>query len=126
MLNDAYGTILKVLNKLRVQLSLKKTLLLVDCQGKTINTNIDEVQAKDVAFPSIDKIYFVAWTFTNKFARYWYCGDIHMLSILKQAIEKATKKSPGYLLSSKLFEDESNDNKISLLGLCLHTPREIL
>ncbi len=78
-------------------------------KGNNINTNIVEVQAKDVVFSTIGNIEFVDWTFNNKFARFWYCEDIHLSSILKQAILKGINKSPDRLLSSKLFEDESND-----------------
>ncbi len=73
-----------------------------------MNTNIAEVQAKDVVFPTIDNIVFVDWISINKYARFWYCEDIHHSSILKQAIVKAINKSPDHLLSSKLFENDSN------------------
>jgi hypothetical protein len=66
VLNDVYGTIMKVLNEMRVQISLKKTLHVIDHQGKNITTNIAEVQTKDVVFPTIDNIEFVDWTSINK------------------------------------------------------------
>jgi hypothetical protein len=78
---------MKVLNELMVQISKKKILLVIDHQGRTINTNIAEVQAKDVAFPIPNNIEFVDWISTNKFSRFWYCQDIHHSSILKLAIE---------------------------------------
>jgi hypothetical protein len=111
LLNDAYGTIMKVLDELRVKISLKKTLLVIDCQRQTINTNIAEVQAKDVAFPFMDDDEFVDWTSTNKFAKLRLCEDIHLPSILKQAIVNAINKSPDSLLSIKLIEDESKDQQ---------------
>jgi hypothetical protein len=77
--------------------------------GKNIITNIAEVQAKDIVFPGIGNIEFADWASKNKFARFWYCEDIHLSSILKEAIVKAINKSPDHLLSSKLFEDESNN-----------------
>jgi hypothetical protein len=52
-----------VLNELSVQISLKKTLPIINHQGKTINTNIAEVQAKDVAFLIIDDIHATATSF---------------------------------------------------------------
>ncbi len=51
---------------MRVQISLKKTLHVIDHQGKNITTNIAEVQTKDVVFPTIDNIEFVDWTSINK------------------------------------------------------------
>ncbi len=63
------------------------------------------------------------WTTTNKFARLWFCENIHHSSILKLAIKKAIQKSTNWNLSSKLVEDDSNNKKNSLLGLCLHTKR---
>jgi hypothetical protein len=50
-LNNVYGAIIKVLNEMRVQITLKKTLHVIDCQGKNTNTNIAEIQAKDIVFP---------------------------------------------------------------------------
>jgi hypothetical protein len=64
-----------------------------------------------VVFWPLDDIELVDWTTTNKFARLWYCEDIHHSSILKLAIKKAIQKSPNWNLSSKLFEDDSNDEK---------------
>ncbi len=112
---------MKVLNELRLHISKKQNLLVIDLQGRTFNTNIAKVQAKDVIFCHLNYIEFVDWTSTNRFARFWYFRDIPHSSILKQAIEKAINKSPDHLKSSKLFEDEPTINKISLLGLCSHT-----
>ncbi len=64
-----------------------------------------------MVFWPLDDIELVDWTTTNKFARLWYCEDIHHSSILKLAIKKAIQKSPNWNLSSKLFEDDSNDEK---------------
>ncbi len=76
----------------------------IDCQGKSFNTNIAKVQAQKVFFWPLDDIELVDWTTTNKFARLWFCEDIHHSSILKLAIKKAIQKSANRNLSSKLFE----------------------
>jgi hypothetical protein len=115
LLNEVYGAMMKVLNELRVQISLKKALIVIDHQGKNININIAEVQAKDNVSPTIHNIEFVDWTSINKLARFWYCEDIHLSSILKQVIV-AIHKSPDHLLSSKLFEDESIDQQNQFVG----------
>ena len=110
------------MNELRLQIASKNTLSAIDHQGKTINTNIAKVQAQNVVFWFLDDIELVDWTTTNySFARLWFCEDIHHLSILKLAIEKAIQNSTNANLSSKLFQDDSNYEKISFLGLCLHT-----
>jgi hypothetical protein len=44
---------------MRVQITSKKTLHVNDCQGRNINTNIAEVHAKDVVFPTVDNIELV-------------------------------------------------------------------
>jgi hypothetical protein len=41
-----------------------------------------------MCFFPLDDIELVDWTTTNKFARLWFCEDIHPSSILKQAIKK--------------------------------------
>jgi hypothetical protein len=46
-----------------------------------------------VVFWPLDDIELVDWTTTNKFARLWFCEDIHHSSILKLAIKKAIWKS---------------------------------
>jgi hypothetical protein len=104
-----------------LQIDCKKTLSCIDRQRKSFNTNIAKVQAQNVICWPLDDVELVDWTTTNKFARLWFCENIHYSSILKLAIKKAIQKSPNWNLSSKLFEDDSNNEKISLLGLCLHT-----
>ena len=47
-------------------------------------------------------------------------GFVRIFTILKLAIEKAIQKSTNVNLSSKLFQDDSNYEKFSFLGLCLH------
>jgi hypothetical protein len=84
----------------------------IDNQGKTFNTNIATVQVQNVAYWPLDDIELVDWTSTNKCARFRFCEDIHYSSILKLAIEKATQKSTNSNLSSKLFQDDSNNEKI--------------
>jgi hypothetical protein len=37
--------------------------------------------------------------------------------------KKKIQKSPNWNFSSNLFEDDSNNEKINLLGLCLHTKK---
>jgi hypothetical protein len=64
----------------------------------------------------LDDIELVDWTTTNKFARLWFCEDIHHSSILKLAIKKAILKSNNWNFSSKLFEDDSNDEKNQFVG----------
>ena len=111
-------------NELQLQIASKKILSAIDHQRKTINTNIVKVQAQNVVFWLLDDIELVDWTTTNfLFARLWFCEDIHHSSILKLAIEKAIQKSTNANLSSKLFQDDSNYEKNSFLGLCLHTKR---
>ncbi len=63
-----------------------------------------------------DDIELVDWTTPNKFARLRFCEDIHHSSILKLEIKKAIQKSPNWNLSSKLFEDDSNDEKNQFVG----------
>jgi hypothetical protein len=50
LLTNIYGAIIKVLNEMRVQITLKKTLHVIDCKNRRINANNAEVQAKDVVF----------------------------------------------------------------------------
>jgi hypothetical protein len=98
------------------KLIVKKTLSCIDCQGKSFNTNIAEVQAQKVFFWPLDDIELVDWTTTNKFARLRFCEDIHHSSILKLAIKKSIQKSPNWILLSKLFEDDSNDENNQIVG----------
>ena len=107
---------MKEVDNLRLQIDSKKTFSCIDCQGKSFNTNIAKIQAQNVVFWPLDDIELVDWTTTNKFARLWFCGDIHHSSIFKLAIKKAIQKSPNWNLSSKLFEDDSNDGKKQFVG----------
>ena len=113
-LRKVYRVLMKEVNDLRLQIDSKKTLSCIDHQGKSFNTNIAEVQAQKVVFWPLDDIELVDWTTTFfLFARLWFCEDIHHSSILKLAIEKAIQKSTNANLSSKLFQDDSNNKKTS-------------
>ncbi len=104
-------------NELRLQIARKKTLSAMDHQRKTINTNIAEVQAKNVVLWLLDDIKLLDWTTSNlKFARLWFCEDIHHSSILKLAIEKAIQNSTNANRSSKLLQDDSNHHKNQFVG----------
>ncbi len=113
-------------NELRLQIASENTLSAIDHQGKTFNTNIAKSQDQNVCFYPLDDIDLVDWTTTNKFARLYICEDIHHSAILKLAIEKAFQKSTNANLSSKLLQDDSNNEKNSLLGLCLPTKKGTL
>ncbi len=67
-------------------------------------------------FWPLDDIELVDWTTTNIFARLWFYEDIHHSSILKLAIKKAIQKSTNWNFYSKLFEDDSNDEKNQFVG----------
>jgi hypothetical protein len=98
------------------QIDSKKTLSCIYHQGKSFNTNIAKVQAQNVFFWPLDDIELVYWTTTNKFARLWFCEDIHHSSILKLANKKEIQKSTNWNLSSKLYQDDSNNEKNQIVG----------
>ncbi len=95
-LEKVYGGIMKEMNELGLQIDSKKTLSCIDRQGKSFNSDIAKVQAQKVVFWPLDSIELVDWTITNKFARLWFCEDIHHSSILKLAIKKAIQKSTNW------------------------------
>jgi hypothetical protein len=103
-----------------VQLSTNKTLLFVNKQGQTFNTNIAEVGAANVML-TMDDIELNEWAVNNKFARFWYCWDLGKCLILKIAIEKAIHKSPHDVPQRHLFPDKDNGQKKSVLGFCVLT-----
>ncbi len=115
-LEKVYGGIMKEVDDLWLQIASKNTLSAIDHQGKTINTNIAKVQAENLVFWPLDDVKLVDWKSINGFARFWFCEDIHHSSILKLAIEKAIQKSTNANLSSKLFQDDSNDEKNQFVG----------
>jgi hypothetical protein len=106
---------------------IKHSILAINHLDKTINTNISEVQAKNVVFTPLDDVELLDWTPTNKFAKCWYCQDIQHSSILKLVIEKAINKSPHHLLSSKLFENDSNKQWNQFVGfVSSHTKANVV
>jgi hypothetical protein len=107
---------------LRKQIDSKKTLSCIDHQGKSFNTNIAKVQAQNVVFLPLDDIEF-DWTTTNKFARLWFCEDIHHSSILKLAIKKQIRNLQMQIYQASCLKMIQTMKKISLLGLCFHTKR---
>jgi hypothetical protein len=80
-----------------------------------------------VFFWPLDDIELVDWATTNKFARLWFWEDIHHSYILKLAIKKAIQKSKNWNFSSKLFEDDSNNEKNQFVGfVSSHTKGTLL
>jgi hypothetical protein len=63
-LETVYRGILEEVNELQLQIASKKTLSAIDHQGKTINTNIANIQAQNVVFWLLDDIELVDWTTT--------------------------------------------------------------
>jgi hypothetical protein len=110
-LEKVYGGIMKEVNDLRLQIECKKTVSCIDCQAETFNTIIAEIPAQNVVFWPLDDIELLDLTNTNEFARLWFCEDLHHSSIFKLAIKKAIQKSCNFNLSSKYFEDDSNNEK---------------
>jgi hypothetical protein len=100
-LENVYGGIMKAVNELRLQIESKKTLSCIDRQGKSFNTNIAKVQAQKVVFWPLDDIELVDWITTNKFARLWFCEDIHYSSVLKLTIKKAIQTSTNLIQMMK-------------------------
>ncbi len=98
-----------------MQLSTNKTLLFVNKQGQTCNTNIAEVRAANVIL-SIDDIELNDWAVNNKFARFWYCRDLRNCSILNIAIKKVIHKSPHDVQLRHLFPDKEEGQEIQFLG----------
>ncbi len=67
-LKASYTILTKGINDLRVHLSTSKTLLSVNKQEQTFNTNIAEVCAA-IFILSIDNIELNEWAVNSKFAR---------------------------------------------------------
>ena len=86
-----YVSVVRVINNLLMQISMKNTMTTNGEQGKSIKTNIAEVYASRVSCFPLDDIEFFEWTCTNKYGRLWYCPDISQLPILQHAIKKAIK-----------------------------------
>jgi hypothetical protein len=66
-----YASVVRVINNLMMQISMKNTMTTNGKEGKSIKTNIAEVHASRVScFPLYD-IEFFEWTCTNKYGRLW-------------------------------------------------------
>ena len=87
-----YVSVVRVINDLLMQISMKNTMTTNVEQGKSIKTNIAEVHASRVSCFRLDDIEFFEWTRTNKYGHLWYCPDISQSPILQRAIKKPIKK----------------------------------
>ncbi len=106
-----YVSVVQVINDLMMQTSIKNTMTTNGQEGKSIHTNIAEVNASRVSCFPLDDIGFFEWTRTNKYGCLWYCPDISQSPILQRAIKKAIRKCPNYDTQSSLFDIESDDLK---------------
>jgi hypothetical protein len=122
-LEKVYGGMMTAVNELWFQIASKTTLSSIDHQGKSLNTNIANVQGQNGVFWPLDDIELVDWMPTNKFARLWFCEDIHHLYILELAIKKAIQKSTNRIFLSQLFEDDSKEEKTSVCWVCVFTQK---
>jgi hypothetical protein len=121
-----YVSVVRIINNLLMQISMKNTMTTNGKQGKSIKTNIAEVHASRVSCFPLDDIEFFEWTCTNKYGHLWYCPDISQLPILQRAIEKAIKK--GRIMTHKAHclpwsQMTRNKDVVSLLDLLVHTKR---
>ncbi len=107
---------MKEVNDLRLQIDSKKPFLALIVKAKASILILPKFKPKMWYFWPLDDIELVDWTTTNKFATLWFCKDIHHSSILKLAIKKAIQKSANWNFSIKLFDDDSNDEKIQFVG----------
>jgi hypothetical protein len=87
-MKQSYKILVKAVNDMRIQSSSNNTLSAIDRNGRSLNTNIAEMNAKRVCL-DIDDVEFHKWTVQNKFARLWYCQDLRHSEILKLSIENA-------------------------------------
>jgi hypothetical protein len=101
ILKKVYSQLIIALNDVRVQKSMESSLSAI-WNGKSVDTYIAQVKAKDVVIDS-DDIEFYDWSIHNSQGHCWSCDNIEQCPILKLAIEKATKKSPHYDLAGNLF-----------------------
>ncbi len=62
-----YVSVVRVINNLSMQISMKNTMTTNVEQGKSIKTNIAEVHASRVSCFPLDDIEFFEWTRTNKY-----------------------------------------------------------
>ncbi len=105
-LKKVYQGFMEEVNDLRLQVESKKTFLALIIRAKASILILPKFQPKMCVFFFLDDIELVDWITTNKFARLWFCEDIHHSSILKQAIKEAIQKSNNWNLTSKLFQDD--------------------
>jgi hypothetical protein len=121
-----YVSVVRVINNLLMQISMKNTMTTNGEQRKSIKTNIAEVHASRVSCSPLDDIEFFEWTHTNKYGRLWYCPDISQLPILQHAIKNAIKKVG--IMTHKVHclpwsQMTRNNNVVSMLDLLVHTKR---
>ncbi len=79
-------------NELRLRIASKKKILPLIVKAKASIVILPKFKPK-MCFLPLDDIELVDWTTTTKFARLWFCEEIHHPSILKLAIKKAIQKS---------------------------------
>ena len=114
---------MKEVNELWLQIASKSTISAIDHHDKPFNTNIAKVKAPNEFFGLLMILNQLIGHLQTNVQDFGICEDIHHQSILKLAIEKAIQKPMNANLSRKLFQDDSNDGKISLFGLRLCTKR---
>jgi hypothetical protein len=115
---------MKEVNDLWLQIDSKITLSCIDCQGKSFNTNIANVQAQNVLFWPLDDIELVDWTTVHKFAKNYgfvRISTTHLFSNWQS--KKQFRNLPIGNFQASCLKMIQTITKISLLGLCLHTKR---
>ena len=68
-MKTSYQILVKAINEMKIQFSTKNTLSAIDRNGRSFNTNIVEIHARQVCL-FIDDVEFYKWAYENKFARF--------------------------------------------------------
>jgi hypothetical protein len=112
---------MKEVNDLQLQIDSKKTLTCIDCQGKSFNTNIAEVQAQDVVFWSLDDMLIRQLQINLQDYGFVRIPTTHLFSNWQS--KKQFRNLPVGNFQASCLKMIQMMKKISLLGLCLHTKR---
>jgi hypothetical protein len=105
----------------------KKPFLAFIVKAKASILILLKFKPKMLFFWLLDDIELVDWTTTNKFARLWFCEDIHHLSILKLAIKKQFKNCPiGFFQASCLKMIQTMKKNQFVRFMCSHKKGTLL
>jgi hypothetical protein len=115
LIQGIYSSLFKSIHEIRLKLSEKKTISVVDEKGSIVASHIAQIKASSVVHV-YDDIELFDWSRANSLHSLWYCHDLSESPVLELALTKALKRSSHSHVIPKLFPKKKGSAQYQFMG----------